>query len=150
MAKFYCGSSRAVLTRLVLMSSINWMDKLGWSEEHIEDLRYTGYSYIRQGKYDIALAFFEALIILDPQNGYDAQTLGAIYLQLNQPNKALRYFDQALKLETGDHGPTLLNLAKTFFAMGKKEEGIKLAHILKNEPNLTISNTAKALILAYG
>lgn len=132
------------------MSSINWRDKLGWTEEHIEDLRYTGYSYIRQGKYDIALAFFEALTILEPESAYDAQTLGAIYLQLNQHNQALRCFDLALKLESSDHGPTLLNLAKTFFAMGKKEEGLKLINILKNESNPMIANIAKALILAYG
>jgi tetratricopeptide (TPR) repeat protein len=131
------------------MSSINWMKRLGWSDEHIEDLRYTGFSYIRQGKYDIALAFFEALVILEPESAYDAQTLGALYLQLNQPHKALKCFDRALKLETTDHGPTLLNLAKTFFAMGKKEEGLKLAQILKNEQNPAVANLAKALILAY-
>lgn len=131
------------------MGAINWMEKLGWSEEHIEDLRYTGYSYVRQGKYDIALSFFEALAILIPDSAYDAQTLGAIYLQINQPDKALKCFDRALKLESSDHGPTLLNLAKTFFAMGKKEEGLKLANILKTEKNQTIANVAKALILAY-
>ncbi len=131
------------------MKSINWIEKLGWSDEHIEDLRYTGFSYIRQGKYDIALAFFEALAILDPESAYDAQTLGALYLQLNQPNKALKYFDRALKLENTDHAPTLLNLAKTFFAMGKKEEGLKLAQILKKEQNPMVANIAKALILAY-
>lgn len=130
------------------MKTINWMEKLGWTEEHIEDLRYTGYSYVRQGKYDIALAFFEALEILD-QKAYDSQTLGAIYLQLNQYQKALECFDRALKLESDDHGPTLLNLAKTFFAMGKKEEGMKLVNILKNEKNPAISNVAKALDLAY-
>jgi tetratricopeptide (TPR) repeat protein len=131
------------------MGSINWMDKLKWTEEHIEDLRYTGFSYIRQGKYDIALAFFEALEILDPESAYDAQTLGALYLQLNQYQKALKCFDRALKLETEDHGPTMLNLAKTFFAMGKKEEGLKLVNILKNEKNPIVANVAKALLLAY-
>lgn len=125
------------------------MNKLAWTDEHIEDLRYTGYSYIRQGKYDIALAFFEALAILDPESAYDAQTLGAIYLQLNQHHKALKHFDRALKLETADHAPTLLNLAKTLFAMGKKEEGLKLVQILKNEKNQAVANVAKALILAY-
>ncbi|CUI16072.1 hypothetical protein PNK_0441 [Candidatus Protochlamydia naegleriophila] len=130
------------------MSRINWLDKLGWTEEHVEDLRYTGYSYIRQGKYDIALAFFEALTVLDPESAYDAQTLGAIYLELNEPAKALKSFDRALKLEA-DHGPTLLNLTKAFFMLGKKDEGLKLAHILKEEQNPLISNVAKALILAY-
>lgn len=131
------------------MGTINWLNALGWTQEHIEDLRYTGYSYIRQGKYDIALAFFEALTILDSESAYDAQTLGALYLQLNQAKKALIYFDRALKLESTEHSPTLLNLAKALFLLGKKQEGLKLVHILKNEANPMIANTAKALILAY-
>lgn len=130
------------------MSKINWRESLGWTEEQLEDLRYTGYAYIRQGKYDIAISFFEALTVLDSESAYDAQTLGALYLQLNNPAKALKYFDRALKLEA-DHAPTLLNLCKALFMLGKKEEGLKLANILKNEPSPSISNTAKALILAY-
>ena len=130
------------------MSRINWKETLKWNEEQIEDLRFTGYSYLRQGKYDIAMAFFEALAILDPESAYDAQTLGALYLQIGQPAKALPYFDKALKLDA-DHAPTLLNLTKAFFMLGKKAEGLKLANILKNEADTTISNVAKALILAH-
>jgi len=130
------------------MSKINWIEKLKWNEEHIDDLRYTGYAYIRQGKYDIALPFFEALAILDPESVYDIQTLGAIHLQLNQPEKALALFDRALMFE-GDHSATLLNVMKTFTMMGKVEEAVKLAKILKNDPNPAIANVAKALILAY-
>ena len=33
--------------------------------------------------------------------------------------------------------------------LGKKDHGLKLARILEKESNVTISNTAKALILAY-
>ena len=130
------------------MAKINWVKSLGWTEEQLDDLRFTGYAYLRQGKYDIALAFYEALASLYPNNSYDLQTLGALYLQLNNPVKALKCFDQALKVEA-DHAPTLLNVAKALFMLGKKEEGLKLAQILQNEPSLTISNTAKALILAY-
>jgi predicted Zn-dependent protease len=130
------------------MSKIKWLEELGWTDEHIEDLRYTGYSYIRQGKYDIALPFFEALRVLDPDSAYDAQTLGALYIQLNQPEQALKVFDHALKLDT-EHAPTLLNLTKALFMLGRVQEGVKLAHILKNEPDPSISNIARALILAY-
>jgi tetratricopeptide (TPR) repeat protein len=86
------------------MGKINWLEKMGWTEDHLEDLRFSGYAYIRQGKYDIAVTFFEALNVLAPDNAYDAQTLGALYLQLNEPGKALRALDRALKLE-GDHSP---------------------------------------------
>jgi tetratricopeptide (TPR) repeat protein len=130
------------------MSKIDWLNRLGWNEEQIEDLRQTGYAYIRQGKYDIALPFFEALCVLSQNYAYDAQTLGALYLQMGNPAKALKYLDRALKIDA-DHGPTLLNLTKALFMLGKKDEGLKLANILKNEPDPYISNTAKALILAY-
>ncbi|MBA3956938.1 MAG: tetratricopeptide repeat protein [Parachlamydiaceae bacterium] len=130
------------------MGRINWREALKWDDEQLEDLRVVGFAYIRQGKYDIALPIFEALCVLDTESAYDAQTLGALYMQTGNPNKALKCFDKALKLDA-DHTPTLLNLAKTFFMLGRKHEGLKLANILKEEPNQQISNTAKALILAY-
>jgi|694.fasta_scaffold04059_24 tetratricopeptide (TPR) repeat protein len=130
------------------MGRINWLNELGWTSDQLDDLRFTGYSYIRQGKYDIALPFFEALVVLDPESAYDAQTLGALYLQLNNPVKALKAFDRALKLDT-EHAPTLLNVTKALFMLGKREEGLKLANILKNESDSSISNVAKALILAW-
>lgn len=127
---------------------MNWLEKLGWNNEQLDDLQYVGFAYIRQGKYEIALPIFEALCVLNPEDAYNPQTLGAIYLQMGQPNKALKCFDRALKLDA-DHAPTLLNLAKTFFMLGRTDEGLKLANILKEEPNPAISSNAKALILAY-
>ena len=130
------------------MQRINWMDKLGWNQEHLDELRNTGYAYIRQGKYDVALHFFEALVILSSNNAYDAQTLGALYVQLNQPEKAIKYLDRALQLET-DHSPTLLNLAKAFFMAGKMEEGRRLARVLQKDVNPFISGVAAALLLCH-
>lgn len=130
------------------MSRIDWKKELKWTEDHLEDLRYTGYAYLRQGKYDIAITFFEALSIIDPESAYDAQTLGALYLQKGDPQTAFMWLDRALRVE-GDHAPTLLNMCKALFMLGKKEEGLKLAHILKKEANQSIANVASALILAH-
>lgn len=130
------------------MGKIKWLKELGWNEEQMDDLRFTGFSYIRQGKYDIALPFFEALSVLNPDSAYDNQTLGALYLQLDEPKKAIKALDKALKID-GDHAPTLLNLTKALFMLKKIDEALKLAHILKNERSVAISNSAKALILAY-
>lgn len=130
------------------MAKVNWREKMHVTEDQIGDLRYAGYSYLRQGKYDIALRFFEALIILDPESSYDAQTLGALYLEVGNPGKALLQFDRALKLEA-DHAPTLLNLCKAFFMLGRVEEGLKLAHILKGNSDAKASSISRALILAY-
>lgn len=131
------------------MGRINWRDKLGWTEEQLDEMRFAGFSYIRQGKYDIALPFFQALVVLDPESSYDSQTLGALHLQMNNPELALKALDRALKIEA-DHGPSLLNLAKALFMLGRKEEGLKLAEILSREKDPAIANIAKALLLAYG
>lgn len=131
------------------MAKVNWLDLLEWKEEQIDDVRAAGYAYIRQGKYDIALSFFEALSVLLPQSAYDAQTLGAIYLQLNQPAKALRFFDRALKLQP-NHLPTLLNLSKAFFMLGNKEEGLRVARLIRRGKDKQLASMAEALILVFG
>lgn len=130
------------------MTKVNWRQEMKVSEDQISDLRYAGYSYLRQGKYSIALRFFEALVILDPESAYDSQTLGALYLETGNPGKALVFFDRALKLEA-DHAPTLLNLCKAFFMLGRVEEGLKLANILKSNSDPKASSVSRALILAY-
>ena len=63
------------------MSDVNWLELLGWGKGEVEDLRFIGYSYIKQGHYQTALTFFEALVVLNPDNAYDLQTLGALHLQ---------------------------------------------------------------------
>lgn len=130
------------------MGTIKWKEALNWSDEQIGDLRFTGYSYLRQGKYDIAFSFFDALTILDPNNAYDVQTLGALYLQLGNPIKALGYLDTALKLQP-NHPQTLLNQTKALFMLGKKEEGLKLAKTLNKNKDPAVANVATALIMAY-
>lgn len=130
------------------MSRIQWREKLNWTEDQMDDLRFAGFAYIRQGHYDVAIDFFAALVIIGPENAYDLQTLGALYLQLGEPEKAVKYLENSLKYEA-DHTPTLLNMTKALFMLERRHEALKLAEILKNEPNREVANTAKALILAY-
>ncbi len=81
------------------MSQVDWLSILGWNKDELEDLRFVGYSYIKQGKYDIAITFFEALTILSPDSVYDLQTLGALYLQKGNNLMALNYIEKAIKLD---------------------------------------------------
>lgn len=130
------------------MSKINWLQSLGWNEDQLEDVRIAAYAYVRQGKYEIALPFFEALNILLPESAYDAQTLGALHLQMGNPAKSLRYLDRALKLEP-NHPPTLLNLAKALLMLGNRQEGLRVAHVLKQSGDPYITSMAEALLLAF-
>lgn len=130
------------------MSDITWLDVLGWEEEDLQDLRFVGYSYVKQGHYETALKFFEALVILSPDSPYDNQTLGAIHLELGDNLKALNYIDRALILDP-KHEQTLLNRAKALLLLGYTNQGITLATNLLTAKNTAIKNGAEALVLAY-
>lgn len=130
------------------MSEIPWMDLLGWSDNEVNDLRFVAYSYIKQGHYQIALKFFEALVILCPTSSYDLQTLGALYLELGDNLSALNYFDRALQYDA-ENPPTLINRAKALLLLGYHKQGLAQAAVLKNHPDAKISGQAEALLIAY-
>lgn len=130
------------------MQRINWLKELGWTEDHIDEMRILAFAYLRQGKYDIALPFFEALVALNRDSFYDLQTLGALYVQLNQPEQAIRYLNKAL-VSNEEHGTTMLNLMKAYFMSSKIEEGLRLAKLLKTDKDPFIAGSAEAFLLAY-
>lgn len=125
-----------------------WKALLGWEEEEIEELRLSGYSFLKQGHYKKAILFFEALVILNPLSIYDLQTLGALYLQINENSKAIEILDKALRL-VPNHLPSLINKVKALFCLHKFSEAFPLAQKLTQCFNKNIANEAEALILSY-
>ena len=130
------------------MKKINWIELLGWGKDQIEDIRFAGYSFVKQGHYEYALKFFEVLTIFSEENLYDLQTLGALYLQMGNNLSALNYFERALKLDKRDE-PTLLNRTKALFLLGYKRQGLLQASQLERSSNTHIADQARALSLAY-
>lgn len=130
------------------MNKVAWDEILGLSSQEKEDLCFAGFSYIRQGHYDTAMTFFQALLILEPENPYYLQTLGAIYLQKKNYLMALNYIEKSLRYNP-DHAETLLNRTKALFSLGYKKQAIAQAQKLTTHSDFTISNSAAALLLAY-
>lgn len=130
------------------LSHTNWQEVLGWGKQEMEDLRFVAYSYIRQGVYDVALTFFDALAVLTPPTAYDLQTVGALHLQTGNGLKALDYLDRSLKLDPANI-PAQLNRAKALFMLGYKRQGLMQAMELEKCPDPAIVAQASALLLAY-
>ncbi len=130
------------------MSDVNWQEILGWGNEEMDDLRFVAYSYIKQGVYDVALTFFDALTVLSPPTPYDLQTIGALHLQVGNGLKALDFLDKALKIEP-EHLPTQLNRAKALFMLGYKRQGLVQALELEKAADPAVAKAAAALVLAY-
>jgi tetratricopeptide (TPR) repeat protein len=130
------------------MSQLNWTEILGWGKNELDDLRYVAYTYIRQGVYDVALTFFDALAVLSSPSSYDLQTIGALHLQIGNGLKALDHLDRALKIDP-THLPTQLNRAKALFMLGYKRQGLVQVMELQKCSDKEIASQASALILSY-
>jgi tetratricopeptide (TPR) repeat protein len=126
---------------------MNWLDTLGWNENHLDDIRFIGYCYLKQGHYENALLFFRSLIILSQENAYDLQTLGALYLQKGDNLQALEYLDRALKLDPNNEN-ILINRIKALFSLGYKSQAIFYAKALQKAKK-NISDQASALLISY-
>ncbi|MEN9653946.1 MAG: hypothetical protein RL235_58 [Chlamydiota bacterium] len=132
-----------------MLSQIDWSKTLRIKTDEIDDLRYIAYTYIQQGRYDVALNVFDALWVLTTPNAYDLQTLGALHLELGHNQKALELLDLALNQEPG-HVLTQLNRAKALFSLGKQEQGLIQAGGLVASGDPAVASQASALILAFG
>ncbi len=130
------------------MSSLKWSEIVGWDSEALEDLRYLGFAYLKQGKFDVAQSFFEALVTFNQNDAYDLQTLGGLYLETGRNLQALSTIEQALKIEP-NHPTTLLNRVKALFALGYRRQAIAQAKTLVGHSDVMIANQASALLLSY-
>lgn len=130
------------------MNKIDWQTLLGWTDDQLEEIRFSGFSFLRQGHYEKAITFFKALSILAPKSAYDLQTLGALYLQIGTPTKALTFLERAITLEP-THEPTLLNKVKALLMNNQTKEAMELANQLKTSSDLTIKNDILALISTH-
>ena len=131
------------------MSELNWSKILDWDDEKIEEFRLTAFLYIREGKYDIAQSFCETLAILNPESSYDLETLGALYLQLNNPVNALTYLDKARAIDPNSQ-TIQINRIKALLQLGYREEGVRLLNaFIPKCSDKFIASDAEALKLAY-
>lgn len=118
-----------------------------WKEltaEQKRDLRYMGFSYIRQGKYEIARSIFSLLVEVD-QSTYDLQTLGALYLQLNQLEQSHHFLERALQ-KNAKSAITQVNYLKTLYFLGDLENAKKRALSLRKHKRKQIANQAQAIL----
>lgn len=126
----------------------HWSELLGWDEEKIEEIRFFGFSLLREGKYERARLIFEVLLILDKDSILDRQNLGALYLQMNENQKAVEQFNKVLEKLPEDE-QTLLNKAKALFMLHQNQAAIEIVQKLSKSTNVTIANDADALMMVH-
>lgn len=131
------------------MSSVNWLEALGWGHQQLADLRCAAWSHLRQGQYRKALVLLEALTILAPDEAYAFREVGALHLQLGDFMKAIEWLDQAILLDPKQL-PCQVNKAKALLLLGYREEGLALARQLTRSADRVVQDRSTALVMAYG
>lgn len=131
------------------MSQINWLEVLNWDEDYLENLRAMAFLYIRQGEYGFAKDYFHTLTLFNPNNSFDLQTLGALYLQENDPSLALSYLQKAKTLDPNNY-TIQLNHIKAMLLLGYTQESKVLLDVFfKGCKVKRLLMDAEALKMAY-
>jgi len=126
----------------------NLKELMGWGDKEIEDLRYLGYAYAREGVYETAQSIFEGILAIEPDGEYDNQTIGAIYLEKGMNEEARVALERALQINP-NHTDTVLNHTKSLFLLGRIDEASAKAKKLQGNQNMKIASEASSLLLAY-
>jgi len=127
---------------------VDWLDKLDWGSEQQSDLRALGFDFIRQGHYERATIYYEALVALDPHSLYDLHTLGGLYVQLGDGERAMRYLERALELDP-NCVPALINKANALVVAGAQQDALTVAGKLTQLDDPAARRLGEALQLAY-
>ena len=129
------------------MLSQEMLNILGWKQEQLTSLQFIAFSYIKQGKYDIAQNLLETLEALNPSDLYTLKTLGAVYIETKNALKALDTLEKALKLDPQDE-MTRFNRIQALVSLGLKKQALEDSEMLINAVNPYIKERAEAFILS--
>jgi tetratricopeptide (TPR) repeat protein len=88
--------------------------------ENVEIYGYLGQLYYSQGKYSEAVGQFEKILNINPDDANIMYLLGSLYLDLNERDKAIRIFLNAIEADP-NHDGSLNSLAYVY-----AEDGVKL------------------------
>ena len=80
----------------------------GWTAEEMRLVADLGYALAEQGRHLEAITIFDGLAALAPATAYFQSALGALWLRLGNPQRALQHLDAAIEADAQDL-PALIN-----------------------------------------
>lgn len=85
-----------------LEGDVKWADLAGWTPEKLHEAAKEGYRLYDTGQYGQAEVIFKGLSVLDPDNFYYHQMLGACFQQLKKNPEAVVEYSIAIELKPND------------------------------------------------
>jgi tetratricopeptide (TPR) repeat protein len=85
---------------------------------------YAGQAYFGLGEYDKALAAFQRMIELEPNNPFGYLNAGAVYFQQGKYDQCIPFYQKALQIQP--HYMTYSNLGTAFFYLKRYTESVPM------------------------
>jgi tetratricopeptide (TPR) repeat protein len=91
----------------------------GWKAEEMRVVADLGYALAEQGRNEEAAVIFEGLATLTPATAYFRAALGALWLRMDEPRRAIRHLDVALRADPRD-ALSLLNRGEAYLRLNDR------------------------------
>jgi tetratricopeptide (TPR) repeat protein len=123
-------------------TGVQYLEKAAALEPTAENLLALGVGYVQAGRPQDGLRAFEASLQRDPYQVAARGNIGAVFVNNGQPDKAIPFLEQALKLDPNSPGSYLVraNLALAYGWLGKTNEAMEFAKqcltAMPNEPRI--------------
>lgn len=104
----------------LLEGDLSWTDMSQYTPEKIYQIAETGYERFKMGQYDSAEKIFRGLTVLEPENYYYHQMLGAIFQRKEKWAEALVEYSIAIDMNPKDM-VSLTNRGEVYIKIGIME-----------------------------
>lgn len=101
----------------LLKGDLSWMDILHAPPEKLWQMAELGYNHFKNGRYDKSEIIFKGLTVIDPDNYYYHQMLGATYQRQDKFPEAVLEYSMAVDLNAKD-SVSLTNRGEVYFKIG--------------------------------
>jgi tetratricopeptide (TPR) repeat protein len=120
----------------------------GWTDEEIHLVAELGFALAEQGLNEEALRIFEGLAALAPHAPYFQSALGALWLRMDELERAIAHLDAALKSDPQDF-LALLNRGEAWMRLGDRAAARRdLAAAVTLGESLEVEENARSLARA--
>lgn len=131
-----------------LSGEIGASDLLGFTPEDANTYAYYAYELYQNGRFFDAMRIFANLVTMMPETAYYHSMMGACLQVLDEKDKAIRSYDQAIALDPG-HVPSYVNRAEILLERAKFPEALAdLQKAVALDPDNSSPSTTRARALA--
>lgn len=96
----------------------------GWTPDEMRLVADLGYALAEQGRNQEAIIVFEGLAALAPATAYFQTALGALWLRMEEPKRAIAHLNAAIKADPQDI-MALVNRGESYMQLGDRTAAIR-------------------------